>query len=72
VKATLSSESPEVLSPAQPRMRLWSASDRRHPTASEKIVNLTVLPHFLLRQSLRRKQARPEEFWSSSTIHRSF
>ena len=28
------------------------------------------LPHFLLRQSLHRKQARAEEFWARATIHR--
>ena len=31
-----------------------------------------VLAHFLLREPLQRKQARTEEFWPSSTIHRSF
>lgn len=34
-------------------------------------VNLD-LPHFLLQRSLHRKQARAEEFWPRSTLHRSF
>ena len=38
-----------------------------------RAVSLTMgLPHFLLHWSLRRKQARTEEFWSCSNIHRSF
>jgi hypothetical protein len=31
-----------------------------------------VLPHFLLQWLLHRKQARTEEFWPRSTVHRSF
>jgi hypothetical protein len=41
------------------------------PKRREKAIK-RVLPHFLLQWPLHRKQARTEEFWPGSTVHRSF